>query len=53
MSPRGESYFGLMPALRQRELLDEAREAHGAASRTSVRRGRLINLLIPQLRRDR
>lgn len=53
MTPNGATYFGLLAALRQRELLDEAAQMHRVERHRTARRGRLLGLIVPQLRRPR
>lgn len=53
MTPNGATYFGLLAALRQSELLDEAAHLHRAQRHRTARRGRLLGLIVPQLRRRR
>jgi hypothetical protein len=53
MTPKGATYFGLLAALRQSELLDEAEQLRRTRRQKPRRRGQLLGLIIPQLRRDR
>jgi hypothetical protein len=51
--PHGSTYFGLLAALRQSELLDEAAQRRRAREHQARRRSRILSLVLPHLRRQR
>lgn len=53
MSPRGETYYSLLAALRQSDLLDGAAQSRRSRPQPTRRRGPLFGLTLPQLRRQR
>ena len=53
MQPGGASYWGLLAALRQNDLLQEASDVRRGRIARSQRRNRIIGRLLPQIRRHR